>query len=105
MKLFDLTAQKKGTQTIPPGYYVLVGCSTLSAAHNVLPLMPLLQETCLPSTPALSTVHQEPRIIMAGVDVQAPSADTPVLPDYLLDPNAVLGDKIASWRYGKAPDY
>lgn len=26
-------------------------------------------------------------------------------PDYLLSPNAVLGDKIESWRYGKAPDY
>lgn len=27
------------------------------------------------------------------------------LPDYLTDPNAVLGDKVNSWRYGKPPDY
>lgn len=26
-------------------------------------------------------------------------------PDYLTDPNAVLGDIIPSWRYGHAPDY
>ena len=26
------------------------------------------------------------------------------LPDYVLDPNAVLKDTSA-WRYGKAPDY
>ena len=29
---------------------------------------------------------------------------TPALPDYVLDPNAVLKDT-AEWRYGKAPDY
>ena len=28
----------------------------------------------------------------------------PALPDYVLDPNAVLKDT-AEWRYGKAPDY
>jgi hypothetical protein len=27
------------------------------------------------------------------------------LPDYVLDDNAVLKDDVASWRYGKAPDY
>jgi hypothetical protein len=26
------------------------------------------------------------------------------LPDYVLDPNAVMGDS-ANWRYGRAPDY
>ena len=28
----------------------------------------------------------------------------PALPDYLTNPNAVLGDT-AEWRYGRAPDY
>lgn len=30
---------------------------------------------------------------------------TPSLPDWVTDPNAVLADEIASWRYGRAPDY
>ncbi|KAF8855554.1 hypothetical protein BDZ45DRAFT_500285 [Acephala macrosclerotiorum] len=42
---------------------------------------------------------------MAAADVQAPPAETPSLPDYLLDPNATLKDDSAKWRYGKAPDY
>lgn len=29
----------------------------------------------------------------------------PAVPDYLADPNAVLNDSEAAWRYGKAPDY
>ena len=28
----------------------------------------------------------------------------PALPDYVLDPDAVLKDDVA-WRYGRAPDY
>lgn len=39
---------------------------------------------------------------MSSADVQA--APTPALPDYLLNPNAVLNDA-SEWRYGKAPDY
>lgn len=41
-----------------------------------------------------------------GVEV-APSseAQAPSLPDYMTDPNAVLGDHDSEWRYGKAPDY
>lgn len=35
----------------------------------------------------------------------AETETAPGLPDYLLDPNAVLGDKSESWRYGRAPDY
>jgi hypothetical protein len=27
------------------------------------------------------------------------------LPDYVLDPSAVLNDTAASWRYGRIPDY
>jgi len=27
------------------------------------------------------------------------------MPDYALDPNAVLKDVDAAWRYGNAPDY
>ena len=27
------------------------------------------------------------------------------LPDYVLDPNAVMKDDSAKWRYGRAPDY
>jgi len=44
---------------------------------------------------------------MASADVQqAPAQDAaPALPDYLTNPDAVLGDKDARWRYGRAPDY
>jgi len=44
---------------------------------------------------------------MASADVQQPPAPEPAaaLPDYLTNPNAVLGDKDAKWRYGRAPDY
>lgn len=39
---------------------------------------------------------------MSSADVQA--APAPALPDYLLNPNAVLNDA-SEWRYGRAPDY
>lgn len=44
---------------------------------------------------------------MAAADVQEPPAQeaAPALPDYLTNPDAVLGDKDAKWRYGRAPDY
>jgi len=43
---------------------------------------------------------------MASVETSAPPAEaTPALPDYLTDPNAVLKDAEAEWRYGRAPDY
>ncbi|CAE7024387.1 hypothetical protein CFE70_003454 [Pyrenophora teres f. teres 0-1] len=44
---------------------------------------------------------------MASADVQqAPAQDAAAaLPDYLSNPDAVLGDKDARWRYGRAPDY
>lgn len=43
---------------------------------------------------------------MAAADVQQPvPAAEPSTPDYLLSPDAVLGDSSASWRYGRAPDY
>lgn len=43
---------------------------------------------------------------MAAADTQSmPAEPAPTVPDYLASPNAVLGDKIDSWRYGKAPDY
>lgn len=43
---------------------------------------------------------------MAAADTQSMPADpAPAVPDYLASPNAVLGDQIGSWRYGKAPDY
>lgn len=44
---------------------------------------------------------------MAAADVQQPPAEesTPALPDYLTNPDAVLGDSDAKWRYGRAPDY
>ncbi|KAK4160422.1 hypothetical protein QBC43DRAFT_245596 [Cladorrhinum sp. PSN259] len=32
-------------------------------------------------------------------------ASAPKLPDYVLDPDAVLKDSNINWRYGKAPDY
>jgi hypothetical protein len=40
----------------------------------------------------------------APVSEPAP-APAPALPDYFTDPNAVLGDTSATWRYGKPPDY
>jgi hypothetical protein len=44
---------------------------------------------------------------MAAADVQQPPVQeaAPALPDYLTNPDAVLGDKDAKWRYGRAPDY
>jgi len=44
---------------------------------------------------------------MAAADVQNPPAEpsAPALPDYVTDPNAVLKDSEATWRYGRAPDY
>ncbi|KAL3418166.1 hypothetical protein PVAG01_09881 [Phlyctema vagabunda] len=33
------------------------------------------------------------------------TASTMTIPDYCRDPDAVLKDKIKSWRYGRAPDY
>lgn len=40
---------------------------------------------------------------MSTAEVEtAPPA--PALPDYLLNPNAVLQDP-SKWRYGRAPDY
>lgn len=42
---------------------------------------------------------------MAAVDVQATPTEVLGLPDYVLDPNACLKDKVGSWRYGRAPDY
>jgi hypothetical protein len=41
---------------------------------------------------------------MATAAVDTPATETPGLPDYVLDPNAVLKDT-AAWRYGQAPDY
>lgn len=35
----------------------------------------------------------------------ASEAPAPAFPDYMTDPNAVLKDIDASWRYGKPPDY
>lgn len=42
---------------------------------------------------------------MAAADVQEPPAEIPGLPDYVLTPNATLGDDKATWRHGRAPDY
>ncbi|KAL3418658.1 hypothetical protein PVAG01_10374 [Phlyctema vagabunda] len=41
---------------------------------------------------------------MVTVDITPPQPEVPGLPDYVLDPNAVLRDT-ADWRYGRAPDY
>ncbi|KAK3304778.1 uncharacterized protein B0T15DRAFT_537571 [Chaetomium strumarium] len=44
---------------------------------------------------------------MATVEAQnaAAEAPAPVLPDYVLDEDAVLKDTDVRWRYGRAPDY
>ncbi|KAF2639297.1 hypothetical protein P280DRAFT_402786 [Massarina eburnea CBS 473.64] len=43
---------------------------------------------------------------MAAVDTQKPTEPAaPALPDYVTDPDAVLKDHQAHWRYGRAPDY
>jgi len=31
--------------------------------------------------------------------------DGPAIPNYMLDPNAVLRDENITWRFGKVPDY
>jgi hypothetical protein len=36
---------------------------------------------------------------------QASGVPTPSLPDYMTNPNAVLKDSTATWRYGTPPDY
>jgi hypothetical protein len=54
------------------------------------------------------TITPHPTVrTMASADVQQPPAQeaAPALPDYLTNPDAVLGDKDAKWRYGRAPDY
>ncbi|KAI4728544.1 hypothetical protein E4T49_03673 [Aureobasidium sp. EXF-10728] len=44
---------------------------------------------------------------MATAEVQQPvqAKPAPSIPDYLADPDAVLKDTQAKWRYGRAPDY
>ncbi|KAJ4369206.1 hypothetical protein N0V83_006291 [Neocucurbitaria cava] len=44
---------------------------------------------------------------MATTGAEQPSAQDSAssLPDYLTNPDAVLGDKDAKWRYGRPPDY
>lgn len=47
---------------------------------------------------------------MATVDDNKPAPEeqesaTPGLPDYMTDPNAVLKDANAEWRYKNPPDY
>ncbi|KAF2747844.1 hypothetical protein M011DRAFT_494195 [Sporormia fimetaria CBS 119925] len=43
---------------------------------------------------------------MATAETQPPAEPAPAaLPDYLTDPDAVLKDAQAKWRYGRAPDY
>jgi hypothetical protein len=39
----------------------------------------------------------------AGDDTK--SGPAPALPDFYTDPNAVIGDETAVWRFGKRPDY
>jgi len=31
--------------------------------------------------------------------------DGPAIPNYMLEPNAVLRDENITWRFGKVPDY
>jgi hypothetical protein len=40
-----------------------------------------------------------------AVDDDGTPAPTPALPDFYMDPNAVIGDVDAVWRFGKRPDY
>lgn len=56
--------------------------------------------TAYTTTPAKLRTHKTP---MANTDVQEPAPAA--LPDYLTDPDAVLKDAQAKWRYGRAPDY
>lgn len=41
----------------------------------------------------------------AAAATPAPPPETAGLPDYVTDPNAVLKDVAATWRFGKPPDY
>lgn len=44
---------------------------------------------------------------MVSINVQSSPQPEPksTIPDYLADPDAVLKDSSAKWRYGRAPDY
>ncbi|KAK6193364.1 hypothetical protein LQW54_012536 [Pestalotiopsis sp. IQ-011] len=42
---------------------------------------------------------------MASAEAPPPPSEAPVLPDYMTNQNAVLGDLEATWRFGKPPDY
>jgi hypothetical protein len=42
---------------------------------------------------------------MPATAVEPAQAETPSLPDYVLDPNATLKDTSSNWRHGRAPDY
>lgn len=51
--------------------------------------------------------HQLFHFIMAPYADDSPPKEEPKseIPDYMTDPNAVLKDVNARWRYGRAPDY
>lgn len=42
---------------------------------------------------------------MASAQEEPPIDSSASLPDYLLDPNAVMKDVDAKWRYNQPPDY
>jgi hypothetical protein len=42
---------------------------------------------------------------MAETKDSTTTAEQPSLPDFYTNPDAVLGDVSATWRYGKPPDY
>ncbi|KFA67362.1 hypothetical protein S40285_07032 [Stachybotrys chlorohalonatus IBT 40285] len=52
---------------------------------------------------AQATAELAPVAEAAALPAEEPAA--PGLPDYMTDPNAVLKDVDAEWRYGRPPDY
>jgi hypothetical protein len=48
-----------------------------------------------------SEIHSNPQITIS----RSVRGSTAALPSYMTDPNAVLNDSTATWRFGKTPDY
>jgi hypothetical protein len=78
--------------------YQLLSSLRRYVAEQRNPESPLLSLLSIPTSALLTNCAQN----MANTEVEAPPVG---LPDYLLDPNAVLKDISANWRYGKIPDY
>ena len=98
------TLHTKASPTSDLHILVLLACILLPTYRSHSPHRQVLIFNSFPTPSFLKAL----RILtphMATAEVEVPPVDSPGLPDYLLDPNAVLKDSSANWRYGRAPDY